>query len=106
MISGQDLVTCDDFGDCDDEITIIGVDFVGRRPICGRYLQGEGCSWALPTRTVTPGHRSHRRWSRRENQGLEVMNMHPMLYQTMQLTIFFIDLDVFWTRSETLDLAS
>ena len=42
-----------------------------------------------PTRTTTPGHRSRRRCPRRENQGLEVINLHPMSYLTMQLPIFF-----------------
>ena len=44
MIFGRDHVFCDDFGDF-DEIVVAGVDFIGRRPICGLYLQGEGCFW-------------------------------------------------------------
>lgn len=59
------------------EIDVAGINFIGRRPICGHYLQGEECTWALPTRTVTLGHRSHLRWSQRGNQGLVVMNLHP-----------------------------
>ena len=69
---------CDDFDDCHDEIAAAGIDFIGKRPIYGHYLQGEGCSRAFPTRTVTPGHQSHHRWSWRGNQGFEVMNLHPM----------------------------
>ena len=30
MISDKDLVTCDDFGDCHDEIAIIGITFIDR----------------------------------------------------------------------------
>jgi hypothetical protein len=30
MISDLDHVFCDDFGDCDDEIAVVGVDFIGR----------------------------------------------------------------------------
>ena len=89
MIFSRDRVSCDDFGDCHDEIAIAGVDFIGRRPICGLCLQGEGCFWALPTRTATSGHRSHRRWSWRGNQGLEMMNLHHRLYLAMQLSKFF-----------------
>jgi hypothetical protein len=51
--------------------------------------KGRSSSWSPPTRTVTPGHRFQRRWSRRENQGLEVMNLQPMSYPTMRLLIFF-----------------
>jgi len=40
MISDQDLVTCDDFGDCHEDIAIIGIDFIDRRLICGHYLLG------------------------------------------------------------------
>jgi hypothetical protein len=42
MIFGGDRISCDDFGDRHDEITVAGGDFIGRRPICGLYLQGEG----------------------------------------------------------------
>ena len=45
MIFGRDLVTCDDFGDYDDEITVVGVDFISRRPIYSLYLEGDGCFW-------------------------------------------------------------
>ena len=89
MILSLDRVSCDDFGDCHDEITVAGVDFIGKRPICDLCLQGEGCFWALPTRTATSGHRSHRRWSWRGNQGLEMMNLHHRLYLAMQLSKFF-----------------
>jgi hypothetical protein len=44
MIIGQDLVSCNAFGDCHDEITDARIDFIGRRSICGPYFQGEGCS--------------------------------------------------------------
>ena len=40
MIFGRNLVTCDDFGVYCDEVTIAGVNFIGRKPICGHYLQG------------------------------------------------------------------
>ena len=42
-----------------------------------------------PTNTASPGHWSHRRWSRRGNQDLKVINLHPMLYRMMQSPIFF-----------------
>jgi hypothetical protein len=29
MIFGQDCDSCDDFGDCHNEIAIVGVDFIG-----------------------------------------------------------------------------
>jgi hypothetical protein len=38
-------VSCDDFGDCHDKIIVAHVDFIVRRPICGLYLQEEGCFW-------------------------------------------------------------
>jgi hypothetical protein len=31
MVFGQDRVSYDDFVDCHDEITVAGVDFIGRR---------------------------------------------------------------------------
>ena len=42
MILDRDLIFCDDFNDCHDEIAVAGVDFIGRRLICGHYLQWEG----------------------------------------------------------------
>jgi hypothetical protein len=33
-------------------IIVAGIDFIGRRPICGLYLQRDGCFWALPMRTT------------------------------------------------------
>jgi hypothetical protein len=45
MIFNWDHVFYDDFGDCHDKIAIAGIDFIGRRPVCGLYLQGEGCFW-------------------------------------------------------------
>jgi hypothetical protein len=90
MISGRDYVLCDDFDGYHDEIAVASVDFIGRWLSCGHYyLQGEECFWMPTTKTTTLGHRSHSRWSRRENQGSKVMNMHPMLLPTMQLLIFF-----------------
>jgi hypothetical protein len=35
-----------------------------------------------------------------------VMNLHPMSYPSMQLLIFFSDLDVFLTGSKALDLVA
>jgi hypothetical protein len=84
-----DRVFCDDFDDCHDKIIVTGVDFIGRRPICGLLSAGRGVFLGAPTRTATPGHRSHRRRSQRGIQGLEVMNLQPMPYLTMQLSIFF-----------------
>ena len=89
MIFGRYRISCDDFGDCHDEIAVARVDFIGRQPICGLYLQGKGCFKALTTGTATSGHRSLHRWSQRGNQGLKVMCLHPMLYPSMQLPIFF-----------------
>ena len=42
-------VSCDDFDDCHDEIVVASADFIGRRPSCAHYLQGEGAS-CLPQR--------------------------------------------------------
>jgi hypothetical protein len=44
MIFCRDHVSCNDFGDCHDEIAVADIDFIGRRPICGVYLQGRGAS--------------------------------------------------------------
>jgi hypothetical protein len=44
MIFGLDRMSYDDFSDCHDEIVVAGVDFIGKRPIYGIYLQGEGAS--------------------------------------------------------------
>ncbi|KAG2652389.1 hypothetical protein PVAP13_1NG352600 [Panicum virgatum] len=71
MIFDRVCVICDDFGDYHDKIVVTSIDFIGRRPICGHYLQGEGSFWEPPTKTTTPGQRSHRRWSRRGNQVLK-----------------------------------
>ena len=38
--------------------------------------------------TAISDHRSYHRWLRRGFQDLEVMNMQPMSYSTMQLLIF------------------
>ena len=89
MIFGRYRISCDDFGDCHDEIAVARVDFIGRQPICGLYLQQKGCFRALSTGTATSSHRSLHRWSQRGNQGLKVMCLHPILYPTMQLSIFF-----------------
>jgi hypothetical protein len=35
---GQKLVTYDNFGDGNDKVAVIGIDFVGRRSIYGYYL--------------------------------------------------------------------
>jgi hypothetical protein len=40
MIFGQDCDSYDDFGDCHNEIAIVGVAFIGIWPIGGLYLQG------------------------------------------------------------------
>jgi hypothetical protein len=58
MIYGQDLITSDDFDDCYDKATVEGFNFISTQSTCGHYLQGEGRSWALPTRTITSGHQS------------------------------------------------
>jgi hypothetical protein len=58
-------------------------------PQTAKLMQGEGCFWAPRMRTMTSGHRSHHWWPWRGNQGHEVINLHPMLYPTMQLPIFF-----------------
>jgi hypothetical protein len=42
MIFGRDRISYDDFSDCHDEIAIAGVDFIGKQPICGLYLQRRG----------------------------------------------------------------
>ncbi|KAG2557602.1 hypothetical protein PVAP13_8NG220204 [Panicum virgatum] len=89
MIFGRVCEICDDFGDYHDEIVVTSIDFIGRRPICSHYLQGEGSFWEPPTKTTTPGQRSHRRWPRRGNQVMKVINLHPMLYLMMQPPIFF-----------------
>ena len=88
---GSYYITCDDFNDCWDKVIISAVDFIGRRPILGHYLQRSRCSQALSTDIVTLGHRTHHRWlwrgnriSNVANQGLEVMNL-----ESMQLQMFF-----------------
>jgi hypothetical protein len=40
MIFCRDRDSGDGFDVCHDEIVIVGVDFIGRRSICGLYLQG------------------------------------------------------------------
>jgi hypothetical protein len=52
MISGQNRVSYNDFGDCHDEITVAGIDFIGTRPICGLYPQGEGCFYEDNTQGI------------------------------------------------------
>ena len=53
MIFGRVCVTCDDNGDYHDKIVVTSIDFIGRRSICGHYLQGEGSFWEPPTKTMT-----------------------------------------------------
>jgi hypothetical protein len=70
MIFSRDHVSCYDFDDCHDEITIVGVNF-------GLYLQGEGC-FREP------------RWGQRlqvidliiddRREEIKVMNLHSMSY--------------------------
>jgi hypothetical protein len=48
MILDRDLASYDDFNDSHDEIVVAGVDFIGRRLICGHYLQGEGVLLGTP----------------------------------------------------------
>ena len=48
MIFDRACVICDDFGDYHDEIVVTSIDFIGRRPICGHYLQGKGSFWDPP----------------------------------------------------------
>ena len=42
MIFGRYRISCDDFGDCHDEIAVARVDFIGRQPICGLVSATEG----------------------------------------------------------------
>jgi hypothetical protein len=58
MIFTWDGVSSDDFGDCHDKIVVASINFIGRQPIFGLYLQ-EGWFWEPPKRIATPGH--HRR---------------------------------------------
>jgi hypothetical protein len=39
MNFSRDRVSCDDFGDCHDEIAVAGVDFIITRPICFLHRQ-------------------------------------------------------------------
>ena len=48
MIFGRVCVICDDFGDYHNEIVVTSINFIGKRPICGHYLQGEGSFWEPP----------------------------------------------------------
>jgi hypothetical protein len=105
MIFGRDFVTCDDFGDCNDEVAVAGVDFIDSQLICSHYLRGEGYFWALPPKTNTPDHQSHYRWSWRGNQELKVMCV-LCCARWCNCWYSFIDLDVFLTGSRTLDLAA
>ena len=89
MTSGRVCVFSNCFGNCHNKMVVTSIDFIGKRPICGLYLQGEGSFWEPPMETTTTGHRSHRRWSWRGNQDLKVINLHPMLYLMMQPPIFF-----------------
>jgi hypothetical protein len=50
MIFDWDRVSCEDFGDCPDEIVVAGIDFIGRQLFCGLCLQWEGCFWEPPMR--------------------------------------------------------
>ena len=89
MIFGWVCVICDDFGDYHDEIVVTSINFIAGGQFVAIICKGEGSFWELPTKTTTPGQRSHRRWSRRGNQVLKVINLHPMLYPMMQPPIFF-----------------
>ena len=44
MISGRDRIFYDEFSDCHDKIVVVGVDFIGRRTICGFICKGGGAS--------------------------------------------------------------
>ena len=88
MIFGWVCVICDDFGDYHDEIVVTSINFIAGGQFVAIICKGRGSSRA-PTKTTTPDHRSHRWWSRRGNQVLKVINLHPMLYPMMQPPIFF-----------------
>jgi hypothetical protein len=45
MIFGQDYVSCNDFDDCHNKITVAGINFISTGPICDLYLQGKECFW-------------------------------------------------------------
>jgi len=42
MILDRDRVSCDDFSDCHNKISVAGIDLIGRQLILWLYLQGEG----------------------------------------------------------------
>ena len=53
MIFYRDRVSCNGFGDCHDEIIVVGVDFIDRRPSGGHYpiiCKGKGASGRLQWR--------------------------------------------------------
>ena len=53
---GQNLVSCNDFVGCHDEVTVADVDFIDGRPICDHVSARKECSSALPTRTIISYH--------------------------------------------------
>jgi hypothetical protein len=87
MIFCRDLVTCDDFGDCLDEIAVASADFIGRRPNCGHYQQG--VLLGTPKEDNYSGSSISSPMVVKRKSSLEVMNLHPMLYPMMQLVMFF-----------------
>ncbi|KAG2590632.1 hypothetical protein PVAP13_5NG419900 [Panicum virgatum] len=45
MTSDRVCVFSNCFSNCYNKIVVTSIDFIGRRPICGLYLQGEGSFW-------------------------------------------------------------
>jgi len=90
MIFGQNLVTCDDFSDYHEEIDVVDVDFINKRSICGHYQQREGVLLGTPNVNIySRSSISLSMVAGRKNQGLELMNILPMLYLKMELQMLF-----------------
>ena len=89
MIFGRYRISCDDFGDCHDEIAVARVDFIGRQPICGLLSATEGVLQGASNGDSYFGSSISSSMVAKRESRLEVMCLHPILYPTMQLSIFF-----------------
>jgi hypothetical protein len=94
-------VSCNDIGDCHEEIAVAMTLVIATRRLSWQtwisstgdqfeafICKEKGCFWKPPNKNNDDS-RSHRPWSQRGNQGLGVMNLQSMSYQTMRLPIFF-----------------
>ena len=109
MNFGLDRVSCDGFDDCHDKVIVVGVDFIGKRPICGLLSTMGGVLLGATDKDSDSGSSiSSSMVTERNSRSWGVMNLQPRPYPTMQLSILFQRFRCVWagTSSKVLDLVT